>query len=192
MFMLAPIFKLAAVSPRRQAAFRQLVTTHLLIMIAGSVIALSLQVEGTPLLGHAALIAGIIEGAIVLGWRLVQIPKSQSLEFLLVSPLRPTQLFLGEALVGLTQLALITLSGLPLLLFLVLEGVLWPSDIPALIVMPWTWGAHYRFDTGRLGFRKPPGAPLGRANRDGIRVVVLGRRRACGRKAADLAHRPAQ
>ena len=74
-------------------------------------------------------------------WRLTQLPKSQSLEYLLVSPLRPRRLFLAEGLVGLCRLALVTLSGLPLLLVLVLEGVLWPSDVPALLLMPWTWGA---------------------------------------------------
>ena len=52
------------------------------------------------------------------GWRLTQIPKSQALEFLLVSPLRPRRLFLAEALVGLTRLALVTLSGLPLFPFM--------------------------------------------------------------------------
>ena len=47
------------------------------------------------------------------GWRLTQLPKSQALEFLLVSPLRPRRLLFAEALVGLAQLGLVTLSGLP-------------------------------------------------------------------------------
>src|SRR5271169_3325739 len=120
--MLAPFFKLAAVSPARQLAFRYLVVMHLGVLAGGAVVALSIQQEGTPLIGHVVLIAGIVEGALLLGWRLTQLPKSQSLEFLLVSPLRPWQLLLAELLVGLCRLALVTLSGLPLLVVLAMEG----------------------------------------------------------------------
>ena len=42
-------------------------------------------------------------------WRLTQLPKSQALEFLLVSPLRPPWVFAAEAAVGVTRLALVTL-----------------------------------------------------------------------------------
>jgi hypothetical protein len=139
--MLSPFFKLAAISPSRQIAFRYLVGMHIIALTGGATLALNIQKEGTPLLGHVVLIAGIIEGALLLGWRLAQLPKSQSLEFVLVSPLRPARLFLAEALVGLSRLALVTLSGLPLLMLLVVDGVLLPSDVPALLVMPWTWGA---------------------------------------------------
>jgi hypothetical protein len=139
--MLGPFFKLAVVSPGRQSAFRYLVGMHLVLLTGGWSVAMNLQQEGTPLIGHVVLIAGIIEGALLIGWRLTQLPKSQSLEFLLVSPLRPQRLFLAEALVGLCRLALVNLSGLPLLLLLMVDGVLRPSDLPALILMPWTWGA---------------------------------------------------
>src|SRR2546423_10201845 len=84
--MFSPCFKLAAVSPGRQLAFRYLVGCHLILVTAGITLPRGIQSEGTPLLGHAVLIAGILEGALVLGWRLTQLPKSQSLEFLLVSP----------------------------------------------------------------------------------------------------------
>jgi hypothetical protein len=97
--------------------------------------------RGVVLLGHLLLIAGIVEGATLVGWRLTQLPRSQALEFLLVSPLRPRQLFLGEALVGLAQLALLTLSGLPILLLLVVAGVLDRLDPVPLLLMPFTWGA---------------------------------------------------
>ncbi|HYT92375.1 MAG TPA: hypothetical protein VEL76_26915, partial [Gemmataceae bacterium] len=70
-----------------------------------------------------------------------QLPKSQALEFLLVSPVRPRQLFLAEALVGLTRLALVTLAGLPVLLLLAGEGLLDFLDLPPLLLMPLTWGA---------------------------------------------------
>src|SRR5262245_16905892 len=137
--MLSPFFKLAAVSPGRQTAFRYIVATHLVLLTAGAGLALSVQDPATPLLGHVVLVAGIVEGALLLGWRLTQLPRSQALEFLLVSPLRPRRLFLAEALVGLCRLALVTLSGLPLLALLTVEGVLTADDLPALLVMPWTW-----------------------------------------------------
>ncbi|HYV35597.1 MAG TPA: hypothetical protein VE988_07830 [Gemmataceae bacterium] len=139
--MLLPFFRLAATSPNRQSAFRWLVGMHLVVLTAGAAVALSIQQGGTPLLGHVVLIAGIVEGALLLGWRLAQIPKSQSLEFLLVSPLRPAGLFFAETLVGLSRLAMITFAGLPLFLLLETEGFVLLSDVPALMVMPWTWGA---------------------------------------------------
>ena len=52
------------------------------------------------LLGHLLLVAGIVEGAVLVGWRLTQLPRSQALEFLLVSPLQPRRVFLGEARVA--------------------------------------------------------------------------------------------
>jgi hypothetical protein len=139
--MLSPFFKLAAVSPGRQSTFRYLVAFHLVLVTAGAGLALNVPQSATSLLGHIVLTAGIIEGALLLGWRLTQLPKSQALEFLLVSPLRPRRLFLAESLVGLSRLALVSLSGLPVFALLVVEGVLLPSDLPALVLMPWTWGA---------------------------------------------------
>jgi hypothetical protein len=139
--MFSPFFKLAAVSPGRQSSFRNLVTFHLVIVTAGAGLALNVPQAATTLLGHIVLTAGIIEGALLLGWRLTQLPKSQALEFLLVSPLRPRRLFVAEACVGLSRLALLSMSGLPLFGLLVVEGMLLPSDVPALVLMPWTWGA---------------------------------------------------
>jgi hypothetical protein len=49
--------------------------------------------------------------------------------------------FLGEALVGLARLGLVTLSGLPVLALLVADGVLLPLDALTLLIVPWTWGA---------------------------------------------------
>jgi hypothetical protein len=139
--MLLPFFKLAAVSRARQSAFRYMVGAHLILLAASAGVLMTLQVPNSQILGHVALIAGIVEGALLLGWRLTQMPKSQALEFVLVSPLRPHQLFLGEALVGLSRLALLTFAGLPVYLLLALEGHIWATDVPALLVMPWTWGA---------------------------------------------------
>jgi hypothetical protein len=112
--MFYPFFALAAQSPSRQRTFRRAAAAHLCVL-AGAVWALYGHGPGTPplLLGHVLLVAGIVQGAALVGWRLTQLPKSQALEFLLVSPLRPRRLLLAEALVGLAQLGLVTLSGLP-------------------------------------------------------------------------------
>lgn len=140
--MLAPFFTLAARSPSRQRAFRSAVLAHLLV-VAGAAVALAAQGRlGSPvLLGHVLLVAGIVEGAVLVGWRLTQLPKSQALEFLLVSPLRPRFVFLAEAAVGLTLLAFVTLSALPVLSLLAGVGHLSLFDLFPLIIMPFTWGA---------------------------------------------------
>src|SRR4051794_11221892 len=96
----APFFALAAVSPSRQKTFRLLGTAHvaLLAFIVGAM-HLGQTVKEPMVLGQVMLVAGIVEGALLIGWRLTQLPKSQALEFLLVSPLRPHLVFLAEALV---------------------------------------------------------------------------------------------
>src|SRR5580692_4251291 len=96
-------FTLAAVSPNRQRAFRTILIAHLLAM-ALIIIAMIWRKAGPLLLGHVLLVAGIIEGALLIGWRLTQLPKSQALEFLLVSSVRPPSVLVAEALVGLTLL----------------------------------------------------------------------------------------
>jgi len=140
--MLYPFFALAAQSPTRQRAWRRVVCAHVLLL-AGIAWSMSrVPPSGPPtLIGDLALIAGIVEGALLVGWRLTQLPKSQALEFLLVSPVRPRRLLLGEGLVGLCLLGLVTLSGLPVLLLLVATGYLDPLDPLPLLVMPFTWGA---------------------------------------------------
>jgi hypothetical protein len=140
--MLAPFFTLAAQSPTRQKTFRRLVGLHLLVL-GGACWSLSLQPIGRPalVLGHLALVMGIIEGALLIGWRLTQLPRSQALEFLLVSPLRPPWFLLAEALVALAQLGFVTLAGLPVLLLLVVDGRLDPLDPLPLLLLPFSWGA---------------------------------------------------
>src|SRR5882672_7742915 len=96
-----PFFTLAAVSPSRQRALRTLLAAHL---AAFGLTVLGLQLAGAlarPLaVGNVLLILGIVEGALLVGWRLTQLPKSQALEFLLVSPLRPHWFLVCEAMVG--------------------------------------------------------------------------------------------
>ncbi len=139
---LTPFFRLAAVTSARQRTFRVLVGTHLVLlgtMIGGMILGSTLK--NPIVLGNVLLVAGIVEGALLLGWRLTQLPKSQALEFLLVSPLRPGLVFLAEALVGLSRLALVTLAGLPLLVFLYGEGGLFAEDIAVLLALPFIWGS---------------------------------------------------
>jgi hypothetical protein len=139
--MLYSFLVLAARSSTRQRSFRSLAAAHLGLLLA-AVWAAAGQPgrQPFPTLGHLLLCAGIVEGALLVGWRLTQMPKSQALEFLLVSPLRPHRFFLYEAAVGAAWLALITLAGLPILLLLVFEGRLQPWDVPPLLIMPFSWG----------------------------------------------------
>src|SRR5437016_6829662 len=140
--MLLPFFRLAAVSPTRHRTFRCLAVAHVAVIgatIGGMLLGGTLQ---NPLvLGNVLLVTGIVEGALLIGWRLTQLPKSQALEFLLVSPLRPPLVLLGEALVGLVWLALLTLAGLPFLVLLFALGALLPADFLTLLLLPSVWGA---------------------------------------------------
>src|SRR5438132_12837106 len=99
--MLSPFFVLAAVSPGRQQSFRAAVAAHLCVVAAAAwMVAVPEPREAAPWLGHLLLIAGVVEGAMLLGWRLTQLPRSQALEFLLVSPLRPPRVSLAAAPLG--------------------------------------------------------------------------------------------
>jgi hypothetical protein len=80
--MLYPFFALAFLSPGRQQAFRLLVVAHVLILGAALLVVLAGNAETRPVVGHALLVAGIVEGALLIGWRLTQLPKSQALEFI--------------------------------------------------------------------------------------------------------------
>ena len=140
--MLIPFFVSAGRSPTRQWAFRQTMIVHVVLLTGCAWAALrQTPASGLQLLGNVLLTAGIVEGAVLVGWRLSQMPKSQALEFLLVSPLRPTRLLLAEASVGLGFLALVTLSGLPLLGLLAVCGVIDRLDPAVLLLMPFTWCA---------------------------------------------------
>ncbi|HEX3152872.1 MAG TPA: hypothetical protein VHR66_32670 [Gemmataceae bacterium] len=139
--MLAPFFSLAMRAPARQTAFRRAAVAHLLFLAAASSIVLSRPFPSVmQAFAYGMLGAGIVEGAVLFGWRLTQLPKSQALEFLLTSPVQPRRLFFAEALVGLGRLTLIQLSGVPALLPLVVAGILNPTDVFVVVVMPLTWG----------------------------------------------------
>jgi hypothetical protein len=161
--MLYPFLVQAAQSPGRQQAFRQAVMVHLAILAGG----VWMMTGGPPVvLGMMLLVAGIVEGAGLVGWRLTQLPKSRALEFLLVTPLRPGRVLFAETLVGLVRLGLVTLSGLPVLALLAALGRLDPLDTAVLLVMPFTWGAV----TG-LGLTVWAYEPLG-VRRWGERILI--------------------
>jgi hypothetical protein len=172
--MLKSFFALAAQSPGRQQAFRQIVLAHLLLVLGGAgalhayAVSATHKGAGAPILGHLLLITGIVEGAMLIGWRLTQLPKSQALEFLLVSPLHPQRVFLAEALVGITRLAWVTLAGLPGLVLLFSDGYIDWVDLFPLLLMPFTWGCL----TG-LGLTAWAYEPL-RIRRGSERVIIAG------------------
>jgi len=140
-YTMTPFFIQAAVSPGRQRFFRNLVGVHLLIVATAlAIMRATPGSNGLILFGSFLLVTGIVEGALMIGWRLTQIPKSRALEFLLASPLHPTTVFVAEAAVGICRLALVTLSGLPIFVMLVYDGTLIPFDLATLLILPWLWG----------------------------------------------------
>jgi hypothetical protein len=140
--MLSPFLRLAVQSPTRQRALRRAVVGHVVFVAAAGWFVLDRgTAAGAVLFGHLLLCAGIVEGAVLLGWRMSQLPKSQALEFLLVTALQPRRVFLGEAVVGLVRLAVVTAAGLPVLTLLLVAGRLEPRDVGLLLLMPFTWGA---------------------------------------------------
>jgi hypothetical protein len=139
--MFARMFAQAMLSPGRQRAFQRAIVTHAFAILAAATAVEFWGAVGLILLGELLLVVGITEGAILVGWRLTQLPKSQALEFLLVTPQRPSRIFFAEAMVGLSRLALVTLAGLPGLVLLVANGRLKLIDLPVLLLMPFTWGA---------------------------------------------------
>ncbi len=139
--MLQAFFTIGMRAPGRHLTFRRAVVLHILMIAClGWGAANSDTPERLAAVGQIALVLGIVEGASLVGWRLTQLPKSQALEFLLVSPLRPPRVFLAEALVGIGRFALVSLSGFPVLLVMVLQGLVIPADLWPLALMPFEWG----------------------------------------------------
>ena len=140
--MLRPFFAAAMVAPARQLTFRRVAVAHVLFLFAVAwLTAASGTSHGLATFGYVLLSLAMVEGAALVGWRLTQLPKSQALEFLLVSPVQPVRLFLAEALVGLSRFALVWLGGLPVFLGLMLSGAIQAHDLFPLMVMPFVWGA---------------------------------------------------
>ncbi|MGL4422504.1 MAG: hypothetical protein ACRCZF_17690, partial [Gemmataceae bacterium] len=139
--MIATFFHIAMVAPGRQIAFRRLVVGHtLLVALLAAVVAEAHTLSSMATAAQLLLILAMVEGAAIIGWRLTQLPKSQALEFMLVSPLQPRRFFLGELLVGVARFALIQLSGLPLYGLMIFAGLAdWP-DLWVLFATPLLWG----------------------------------------------------
>src|SRR5262245_27067237 len=135
--MLVPFYRLAMLAPNRQRSFRTAAVAH--VVFCGLLVCAALRgAAPVPVIGQMLLIAGILEGAVLVGWRLTQLPKSQALEFLLVSPVQPRRVFWAEALTGVTRLALIHLAGLPVIGVFVLFGMVTIADLPVLTLVPLT------------------------------------------------------
>jgi hypothetical protein len=140
--MLAPFFVLGMTSTGRQIAFRRTVAVHVLFLAALLwALELTAQSNTLVLMGYALVAAGIVEGAVLIGWRLTQLPKSQSLEFLLSSPVQPKRIFIAEALVGISRLALVQFAGTPVLLLMLFTGGIEPIDLVPMVLAPFIWGA---------------------------------------------------
>ena len=140
--MIAQNFRLAILSPTRRASFRRAVLMHFAVVAA--LMALVVHDCTRPTLAIVAqlvLVIGIVEGASLIGWRLTQLPKSQALEFLLVSSVPPWEIFAGELLVGVVRFLLVQLTALPLFCYAVLCGAAEWDDVIVLAAMPATWGA---------------------------------------------------
>ena len=140
--MLRPFFAIAMIAPARQLSFRRIAVGHALFV---ATLAWLTATDGTPhgitTFGYVLLALAMVEGATLIGWRLTQLPKSQALEFLLVSPVQPKRVFAAEALVGLSRFALVWFGGLPVYLALILSGAITPLDLWPLAALPFIWGA---------------------------------------------------
>ncbi len=139
--MLQPFFHLAMIAPGRHKTFRRVVVGHVLFvsLLAWFLIAGGAAPDPTTA-GYILVALGMVEGAALVGWRLSQMPKSQALEFLLISPIQPRRLFLGEFLVGVCRFALVQLTALPIFLGLQLFGFLEFRDFGPLFLLPFVWG----------------------------------------------------
>jgi len=139
--MLEPFFRAAMIAPSRQTAFRQCVVLHLLFLGLLAAAWHGSESMQARVWGAYMLVGGaIVEGAVLIGWRLVQMPKNQSLEFLLSSPVQPHRVFVAEALVGISRMVYVHLTGLPILGLLLFTGDMEVIDLLVLTVVPLTYG----------------------------------------------------
>lgn len=139
--MLRPFFAVAMIAPGRQLTFRKVVVGHVLFVTAAAwALVASGAAGGLTTFGYVLLALAMVEGAALVGWRLTQLPKSQALEFLLVSPVQPKRVFLAEAAVGVSRFLLVWLTGLPVFLALLLTGFTAPADAGPLLALPLVWG----------------------------------------------------
>lgn len=136
-----PFFEIAARSPTRQRQLRACAIAHVLFLAAVLILGAALQrAPLATLAGYSLLLAGIVEGALLLGWRLTQLPKSKAMELLLVTSLSPRRAMWGEQSVGIALYTLVCLAGLPPLALLVALARLEPVDAGVLVFHGYLWG----------------------------------------------------
>jgi hypothetical protein len=97
------------------------------------------------IMGDAHILLGIVEGALLVGWRLVQWPKSQALEPLLLANLSSRSVMAGEQSVGIGQLLLLAISGVPVLVLASVLGWVDPVSIVLLPIQTLIWGGVVGF-----------------------------------------------
>jgi hypothetical protein len=137
--MVAAFLVQAMRSRQRQRTLRQLAVAQAVVAATCTIVAYaSGDLAAT---GNGLIVTGIVEGAVLIGWRLSQLPKSQALEPVLGSPIGSVGTFMGETIAGLGLFGLVTVAGLPPLFLLVIAGKADLTDLGAMLVMPWTWGA---------------------------------------------------
>lgn len=146
MDMIGEFFRQASRSPRRQKNLRTVFIAHQAVLFG---ITAYLAIRHHPgvfaLLADALLLLGIVEGALLIGWRLAQWPKSRSLEPLLLANLSPARVMVGEQAVGLAMLALVSASSLPLLTFLAARQILPMHAVWFLPLQGFAWGSVVGF-----------------------------------------------
>src|SRR5262249_3005554 len=89
---------------------------------------------------NVLLISAIVQGALLIGWRLTQLPKSQALEFLLVTQLHPPHILLAEGLVCICRFICVIGVGLPILIALWAFGLIDAFELATLFFLPLAWG----------------------------------------------------
>lgn len=144
--LIGPFFEAAGRSVSRQASLRQMVAAHLIVLAAAWIaLAMGLARSAVHVMGFTLLLAGVVEGALLIGWRLTQWPKSKALELILVSPTQARQSMLGEQAVGMTMIAFVVLSGAPILALAVGSKWLSVGEAATLSLMALTWGCVVGF-----------------------------------------------
>jgi hypothetical protein len=144
--MLIDFFLFAGRSPSRQRLWRWLIVVHWAVLCLTLALLTSQRSNRVfSMLGYAHILLGIVEGSLVIGWRLVQWPKSQSLEPLLLANLSSRAVMAGEQAVGLAQLATLAASGIPLLVYAATCGWIDPVCVLLLPMQTFLWGSVVGF-----------------------------------------------
>jgi hypothetical protein len=153
--MLTTLLQTAARSPSRHR-FVRTVAAAWLFLVGGLTLASAANPARVGPSAQLLLVGGIVAGATVIGWRLTQAPKGQSLEFLFVSPVRPSGLLLAEAAACVVQFTAVIASAAPLVAWWVWMGLVEPLDLIPLLFAPWLWGLVTGFGLTVWAY-EPPG-----------------------------------